>query len=270
MPKTKNLEHLKSLQYQHADKLNARWNLYDFCNPPIDIHAHALAALELKGHETVLDLGCTDGAVLNKLRENFSHKGSLIGVDINETIFAEAKKKYADMKFLVGTANALPLPDKSVDVITAFFVMYHAEDIALAMKELSRVLKDGGRVVFSTGAKGNLDKKRAMKERAGEMLHAKASERFNVSFNFENATEQIAPCFEIEKEYLYEGEIRITSPKIYLDSIDSVRDMFEPVPGDAEWQKTLELFSEEISLEISKNGCYTDPVRRGYLIGKKK
>lgn len=270
MPKTKDLQHLKLSQYKEADKLNARWDLYDYCEPSIDIHLHALKALQLTGNETVLDLGCTDGAVLRKLRENLSHSGRLIGLDINQTIFAEAQKKYRDMEFIEGTANNIPLPDKSVDVVTAFFVMYHAENIPKALQEISRVLKDNGKVVFSTASKNNFPKKRVFKDRAGEMLHVAPAPRFNGSFNWENAKEQIEAVFDLSGQFLYDGKIVLTDPKPYIAAIDSVCDMFEPVPKDPEWQKTMELFSREIQLEISQNGCYTDSVQRGYFICKKK
>lgn len=270
MAKTKDLQHLKFSQYKEANKLNARWDLYNYCKPPIDIHLHALQALNLAGNETVLDLGCTDGAVLRKLREKLSHTGECIGLDINKTIFAEAQKKYPDIQFIEGTANNMPLPDRSVDVVTAFFVMYHAENISLAMQEIARVLKDDGKVIFSTASKNNFPKRRVMKDRAGEMLHAAPAPRFNGSFNWENAQGQIEPIFSVLEQYLYEGDVVIKDAAPYIAAIDSVRDMFDPIPQDEEWQKTLELFSQEISLEISKNGCYTDSVRRGYFICKKK
>lgn len=51
-----------------------------------------------------------------------------------------------------GSATALPFPEGSFDVVSAFDVVEHCEDDALALSELARVLAPGGRLLLSVPA----------------------------------------------------------------------------------------------------------------------
>ncbi len=51
-----------------------------------------------------------------------------------------------------GSATALPFPDAVFDVVAAFDVVEHCEDDALAVAELTRVLRPGGRLLLSVPA----------------------------------------------------------------------------------------------------------------------
>jgi ubiquinone/menaquinone biosynthesis C-methylase UbiE len=50
--------------------------------------------------------------------------------------------------FQIGSAYALPLPDKSVDLVTCIHTMHHLEDPLAFMNEAARVLKQGGKYVI--------------------------------------------------------------------------------------------------------------------------
>jgi SAM-dependent methyltransferase len=51
-----------------------------------------------------------------------------------------------------GSATALPFADATFDVVAAFDVVEHCEDEALAVAELARVLRPGGRLLLSVPA----------------------------------------------------------------------------------------------------------------------
>ena len=51
-----------------------------------------------------------------------------------------------------GSATALPFADEAFDVVSAFDVVEHCEDDALAVSELARVLAPGGRMLLSVPA----------------------------------------------------------------------------------------------------------------------
>lgn len=93
----------------------------------------------------VCDLGCG-------LRADFLIKiepkiQSGFGLDV------EVDKKYETPKIKLAEANLnlrLPLPDKSVDLVTSMAVLEHIDDYEKHLKEVSRILKDGGKAVFTT------------------------------------------------------------------------------------------------------------------------
>jgi SAM-dependent methyltransferase len=51
-----------------------------------------------------------------------------------------------------GSATALPFVDEAFDVVSAFDVVEHCDDDALALRELARVLAPGGRMLLSVPA----------------------------------------------------------------------------------------------------------------------
>src|SRR5437868_4980884 len=95
----------------------------------------ARAAADL-GRYRVLDVGCG-----GKPYEPFfaPHAHEYVGVDVNNPA-AE----------LEGTAESLPVPDASFELVLCTQVLEHAADPAAAVRELARVAAPGGRVLAST------------------------------------------------------------------------------------------------------------------------
>lgn len=109
---------------------------------------------------TILDLGTGTGRNLALLQQRFP-KAELIAMDIAQGMLAQAKQRYkADIglkrfwsypkpTFSLGDAEALPLPDKSVDLVFANLALQWCEP-ERCMQEVARVLTPQGVVVFST------------------------------------------------------------------------------------------------------------------------
>jgi len=105
-----------------------------------------LAPLEGK---RVLDAGCGDGAYSIAAAE----RGALVtGVDRSEDMLAAARARSAARGVTVdwrqGDVMALPFPDSSVDLAIAITLLCLVPDPRGAVRELSRVLVAGGRLVI--------------------------------------------------------------------------------------------------------------------------
>lgn len=99
--------------------------------------------------QTVLDYGC--GAGENSVLAA-SHGAKVIGIDISPDLLALAERRMElndqdGFEFKVGSAHELPLESESVDVVYGMAILHHL-DLALASKEVHRVLKKGGRAIF--------------------------------------------------------------------------------------------------------------------------
>jgi len=77
-----------------------------------------------------------------------------LGIDLSpamiETAHANAREQGLEHRvhFQIGSAYALPLPDKSVDLVLCIHTIHHLEDPLAFMNEAARVLKEGGKYVI--------------------------------------------------------------------------------------------------------------------------
>ena len=117
----------------------------------------------------VLDIGCGWGhttAMLAASRPDLE----LIGIDIVE---AGSWIKFKQYGAQFGVYNALTLPfGNEFDAVTAFGVMEHTDDEEKFLRELNRVLKDGGYLIIF-----NLPNKYALSEWLARVLGIWAHER---------------------------------------------------------------------------------------------
>ncbi len=104
--------------------------------------------------ETVLDLGCGAGLDLYIYAKKVGPKGRLFGLDLSEPMLEKARRNLAavgisNVEWLHASADAIPLPDNSVDLVTANGIYNLSPDKDAVMQEVSRVLKPGGRTIFA-------------------------------------------------------------------------------------------------------------------------
>lgn len=98
-----------------------------------------------------LDCGCAEGDYAAALKAAGAE--SVVGTDIESSRTSEASRRWSDvagLEFVPAPAEALPLPDASVDAVLLNEVLEHVDDQARTLSELHRVLVAGGAlVVFS-------------------------------------------------------------------------------------------------------------------------
>jgi len=120
-----------------------------------------LEILRLEGlqpHHTLLDLGCGTGRLAVQAIP-YLVGGCYIGVDISPTMLAKATRRVADMgldgrcavSWVHQRTARFPQADAAVDMLCAFSVFTHMEheDTFLYLKEARRIVRPGGRLVFS-------------------------------------------------------------------------------------------------------------------------
>ena len=97
-------------------------------------------ALEPAPGARVLDLGAGTGKLTATLAEV---SGDVTAVEPDQAMLAELRRTLPDVRALSGSAEAIPLPDASVDAVVAGNAM-HWFDMAVAGPEIARVLSPGG------------------------------------------------------------------------------------------------------------------------------
>jgi malonyl-CoA O-methyltransferase len=98
----------------------------------------------------VLDLGCGTGFFTAALQQKFP-AAQIIGLDLAAGMLQFARNRHQNsFGWLCGDAEQLPLADASIDVIYSSLALQWCADLSGLLAELCRVLKPGGRLVFST------------------------------------------------------------------------------------------------------------------------
>jgi ubiquinone/menaquinone biosynthesis C-methylase UbiE len=95
-------------------------------------------AVELHGRD-VVDIGCGDGAFVRALAKAGANP---IGIEVSEAAVERALAKDPGNRYLLGSAEAIPLPDASVDVAVMMRSLHHVPDPNSAFPELRRVTRD--------------------------------------------------------------------------------------------------------------------------------
>ena len=110
----------------------------------------AFDALHLSEGDTVVDIGCGNGLLTEEIARAVGTTGVVIGVDPSEDMRIPASTRCAafpSVQIKHGLADALPLQDGCADKAVALQVLEYLPDISAAMREVSRVLRPGGRFV---------------------------------------------------------------------------------------------------------------------------
>jgi ubiquinone/menaquinone biosynthesis C-methylase UbiE len=95
----------------------------------------------------VLDIACGEGYGASSFAK--AGAASVVGVDISSEACERARSKYG-IDARTGDAQAIPLPDRSLDLVVSFETIEHVAAPAAFVRECSRVLVPEGMLIIST------------------------------------------------------------------------------------------------------------------------
>jgi ubiquinone/menaquinone biosynthesis C-methylase UbiE len=113
-----------------------------------------IAPARLQPGESVLDVGCGTGTLALVAKRRVG-AGEVAGLDASPEMIERARHKAAraglQLKFEVASADALPFPDGTFDVVICTVTLHHLRRSmrAAAVAEMRRVVKPTGRVLLA-------------------------------------------------------------------------------------------------------------------------
>lgn len=112
------------------------------------VRATAMAALQPTPDSRLLDAGSGGGDVARWLAAEAGPTGEVIALDYSAAITAAAIERHdgSNVRYMTGDVSALALPSDSIDGVWCERVLQHVDDAGVAIAELIRVTRPGGRV----------------------------------------------------------------------------------------------------------------------------
>jgi demethylmenaquinone methyltransferase/2-methoxy-6-polyprenyl-1,4-benzoquinol methylase len=115
--------------------------------------ARAADRAELRPGDAALDVCCGTGDLSLELAKRVSPGGSVVGCDFSEPMLDLAREKAASrgaesIRFEWADALQLPYDDERFDAVTVGFGVRNFADHDRGLREMSRVLRPGGRLVI--------------------------------------------------------------------------------------------------------------------------
>lgn len=135
---------------------------YDTLNAPMNARGNdAVARLELRGDEVVLDAGCGTGQVTATLLERLP-RGRVVALDGSTAMLAAARERFGGdprVSFVHADLGAPLVPAvarASLDAIVSTSTFHWVRDHDALFRHLAAVLKPDGQLVVDCGGAGNI------------------------------------------------------------------------------------------------------------------
>lgn len=172
---------------------------------------------------SVLELGCGTGEMWLGQEKLINSCSRLVLSDFSGGMLAKAKetlKAYPAIRFEIIDIAAIPFPDRSFDAVIANMMLYHVPDIGKALREVRRVLKDGGAFYCATyGEHGIMEYLCSLFPGAG------AEDEVNHTFTLQNGAARLRAVFSRVERFDYADALAVTDVQDLADYIASLTGM---------------------------------------------
>ena len=148
---------------------NKVFDKYDLMNDCMSLGIHRIwkkdfiKMMNPTSKKKLIDVGCGTGDIANLFIKATNNNSSILCIDPNKKMIDEGKKKlkkYKNIKWKVGFAENLNIPNNIYDFYTISFGLRNTKNVNKSLSEAYRVLKKGGRFLcleFSKIENSNLN-----------------------------------------------------------------------------------------------------------------
>ena len=138
-----------------------KWNAKDYAknsSGQLEWAQELIAKLDLRGSESILDIGCGDGKITYRLAVA-AKNGYVVGIDQSQEMIRMALEefppaKYPNLSFLRMNATDIRLSQK-FDVAFSNATLHWVKNQVAVLRGVRNCLKSGGKILFQMGGCGN-------------------------------------------------------------------------------------------------------------------
>ena len=147
-------QHLQNKKGLVQGVFNQVFDKYDLMNDFMSFGIHRLWKKNLinmmgpSKNKNLIDVGCGTGDIGKLFLDNTNDNNYITCIDPNKGMIAKGKEKlknYKNIKWIISSAEKLPLESNSFDFYTISFGLRNTKNLDKSLSEAYRVLKKGGR-----------------------------------------------------------------------------------------------------------------------------
>lgn len=215
--------YLRDVQYRTPENLQARMAVHVlFSTNKYGWPLWLFDRFDIPANADILEVGCGPGTVWKSNADRVPEGWRLTLTDFSEGMINTAKTNLAGGPpaiFKIAEAQELPFPDESFDAVMAHHMLYHVPDKRLAIREIKRVLREGGVFYAATNGPKHL---RQLWDLIKQFAPDATSKVNSDSFDLVNGPLQIGEILEIASVEEYPDSLQVTSPGPLIEYIRSM------------------------------------------------
>ena len=218
-------------QYSNENRLNARIQIYDFCEKKINWREWVFDNLDFNNVVRILELGCGNGLLwkdnIHRVPENVHIVLSDISKGMVDSARKTLEKHNRQFAFKVTDACQTSFQDNYFHMIIANHMLYHIENKEQVFSEIDRLMTRDGFTYASTLSTENFQE---LFNVAGEFSKSLVLDNIQTiqSFNLENGENVLSNYFNVMNNYIYQNDVIIKSAEpliLYLASCYSKKQL---------------------------------------------
>lgn len=241
-------------QYSTSKNLDARIALHQAYTPPgRDFWDFAWTNYDFSEVEHLLEVGCGSGAFWTHNADNLSRSVDLLLSDKSKGMLESARDNLSragiGANFQQADVEKLPFFTAVFDAVLAQFMLYHAASQEGALREISRVLRNGGWAGVVLTQPGHMDEIFSVMRQ----IDPSSAPLFDSDlFTSEHGASLLKIVFREVKRYDYKFQMQVTDPEMLTRYAEGSLEGIRFLPASY-WNE----YSEIVSSEISSNGYFT-------------
>ena len=245
-------------QYSTADNLNIRISIHSRYSANKQGFGNWITShYQIREGMSVLELGCGTGDMWVGKDGIIRQCARFILSDFSVGMLDKARETLRDctgIEYRVIDIQEIPFADGSFDIVIANMMLYHVPDLFRGLREVRRVLKEGGLFYCATFGENG------MMESIADLFSAyHIQKKVNHSFTLQNGGEKLRSVFGNVQRLWYEDALEVTHVE---DMVDYIRSL----TGMSDLQKLPEETIRSVLAQHMSDGVLRIPKEYGMFI----
>lgn len=253
-------------QYQTDNNLSIRQRLHQqYSTNKQGLMPWLRHQMTIHSGDRILELGCGNGSLWQGYLGQLPSTVALTLSDYSQGMFDLVTNQFGNdqrVNCMKIDAQSIPFSDESFDTVIANHTLHTVPDIALAIREIARVLKPHG--TFYTAVNGNQGMEYYLHEAIQSIQPTNMAFAEQLSFNLQNGVPQLDRAFSQVHRRDYPDSLHITKTQDLIAWIQSTN-----MADDGIDDKLLQELTAYFETLRQRNGAIDIPKQVGLLIAER-